>query len=104
MKTMSQKNVRAFMLISALLFVSQFSVQAVTPAFPGAEGGGMYTTGGRGGTVYYVNTLADTNTGNTTTREGTLRWCLGQTGKRTILFKVSGVITLGSSLSISKGM
>lgn len=91
-----------YLLISSIIF-APFFTQAVTPAFPGAEGGGMYTTGGRGGTVYYVNTLADTNTGNATTREGTLRWCLGQTGKRTILFKVSGIITLGSGLSISKG-
>lgn len=94
--------IRPFVLISSM-FLASFFAQAVTPAFPGAEGGGMYTTGGRGGTVYYVNTLTDNNTGNATTREGSLRWCLGQTGKRTILFKVSGLITLGSSLSISKG-
>lgn len=63
----------------------------------------MYTTGGRGGAVYYVNTLSDNSTGNSATHEGSLRWCLSQTGKRTILFKVSGLITLGSQLSISKG-
>ncbi|HEY5499744.1 MAG TPA: hypothetical protein VIK20_05095 [Bacteroidales bacterium] len=50
------------------------------------------------GSVYYVNTLVDNSTGNSTTHEGSLRWCLSQTGKRTILFKVSGIITLGSNL------
>lgn len=78
-------------------------VFAQTPAFPGAEGHGRYTTGGRGGNVYYVNNLTDVNTGNTTTREGSLRWCLNQTGPRTILFKVSGTIFLTSELKISRG-
>ena len=76
---------------------------AQTPAFPGAEGFGRYATGGRGGTVYYVNNLTDINSGNATTREGSLRWCLNQTGTKTILFKVSGTIMLTSNLSISKG-
>lgn len=91
------------MLATALLFLPQIQLKAVTPSFPGAEGGGMYSSGGRGGAVYYVNTLLDNSTGNSTTHEGSLRWCLSQTGKRTILFKVSGIITLGSDLSISKG-
>jgi hypothetical protein len=93
--------IRTFLLFS--VFSVFLSAEAATPAFPGAEGGGMYTTGGRGGAVYYVNTLLDNSTGNSTTHEGSLRWCLSQTGKRTILFKVSGLITLNSTLSISKG-
>jgi len=100
---MPKRHIRTFLLFSALFIFSPFAAKAITPAFPGAEGGGMYTTGGRGGTVYYVNTLLDNSTGNSTTHEGSLRWCLNQTGKRTILFKVSGLITLGSDLSISKG-
>lgn len=84
------------------VFISCISL-AQTPAFPGAEGHGRYTTGGRGGAIYYVNSLEDTNTGNTSTKEGTLRWCLSQSGTRTILFKVSGTINLKSNLSISKG-
>lgn len=90
-------------LISIICLMTGIALNAQTPAFPGAEGGGMFTTGGRGGAVYYVTSLDDTNTGNSTTKEGTLRWCLGQSGKRTILFKVSGVISLNSRLSISKG-
>ncbi|NDW08702.1 pectate lyase [Dysgonomonas sp. 520] len=77
---------------------------AQTPlAFPGAGGAGKYTTGGRGGTVYYVNTLEDTNTGSAIQREGSLRWCLNRSGKRTILFKVSGTIKLTSELRIKNG-
>lgn len=92
-----------YLLVSVLFVLPHLTTQAVTPAFPGAEGGGIYTTGGRGGAVYYVNTLADISEGSSATHEGSLRWCLNQTGKRTILFKVSGLITLTSSLSISKG-
>ena len=66
-------------------------------AFPGAEGGGMYVTGGRGGRVIYVTKLADDGT------EGTLRHAIEQTGPRTILFAVSGTIVLNEPLEIKHG-
>ncbi|MDR1526674.1 MAG: pectate lyase [Dysgonamonadaceae bacterium] len=89
-------------IVFLLLYAGVYcSLQAQIPAFPGAEGGGQFTTGGRGGTVYFVTSLADTNTGNTTTREGTLRWCLGRSGTKTIVFRVSGIIHLTSQLNIS---
>lgn len=59
------------------------------PAFPGAEGFGAGTTGGRGGRVIYVTTLAADPNGTT---PGSLNWALRQTGPRYVLFKVSGVI------------
>lgn len=68
-----------------------------TPAFPGAGGGGKYTSGGRGGRVLYVTKLTDDNS------QGTLRWAVNQTGPRTILFKVSGTIALNSALNINNG-
>jgi hypothetical protein len=69
-------------------------------AFPGAEGGGALVTGGRGGIIYYVTSLADTDT------PGTLRYAVSSstrfTTPLTVLFKISGIISLTSNLSIKK--
>jgi len=85
-----------------ILIVIMFHVlgangQVKLPAFPGAEGHGKYTTGGRGGRVIYVTSLADTNT------QGTLRYALNQSGARIIEFKLSGTIQLTSDLKITQG-
>lgn len=66
-----------------------------TPAFPGAEGGGMYASGGRGYDVYVVTNLLDYTTGETPI-EGSLRY--GLKNNTTIVFNVAGNIELKQSL------
>lgn len=70
-----------------------------TPAFPGAEGFGAYTRGGRGGQVYVVTTLADyAHTDEPV--EGSLRAAVEAEGPRTVVFRVGGYIALARLLEI----
>jgi hypothetical protein len=67
--------------------------QADIVAFPGAEGGGAYSFGGRGGKVIVVTSLADSG-------PGTLRDACEQGGARTVVFNVSGIIRIKTPLII----
>jgi hypothetical protein len=67
--------------------------QSDIPAFPGAEGGGKYSFGGRGGKVIVVTNLNDDG-------PGSLRWACEQGGARIIVFNVAGIIRLKTPLII----
>jgi len=69
-------------------------------AFPGAEGFGAGSRGGRGGRILLVTSLEDYDPKVQEPIPGTLRWACASEGPRIVLFRVSGNISLKSSLVI----
>jgi hypothetical protein len=83
----------------ALLGFAASPALAQLPGFPGAEGAGKYTTGGRGSTASPTTVLEVTNLNDA--GAGSLRQALNGTySSRTVVFRVCGVIHLVTQLSI----
>src|SRR6266498_181693 len=96
---MNISNLQSFLL--ALLFANRVlfplpwaaSEVSVIPAFPGAQGFGSTTPGGRGGKVIPVTNLNDSG-------DGSFRAACDAEGSRIIIFRVSGLISLASPIVV----
>ncbi len=83
----------SFLLKLVLLVFAMDLSYAQIPCFPGAEGFGTMTKGGRGGTVVFV-----TNTN--ASGEGSLRAAIEMEGPRIVVFRVGGTIEVNGTLMI----
>jgi len=78
-------------LLATLLILTPLT--AATPAFPGAEGFGADTPGGRGGKSVFVTNLNDSG-------PGSFRAACDATGPRIVIFRVGGLIDLKKNIKV----
>lgn len=88
---MKQKSTSAFFVLLAA-----YICNAQLPAFPGAEGFGKHTVGGRGGEVYHVNNLKDSG-------PGSFRDAVS-VSNRIVVFEVGGIIIISDRIGIKKNI
>lgn len=97
-------NLAAFLIVAVMLvphnvvragpaLIASVNAAIAPVAFPGAEGFGANTMGGRGGKIFEVVNLNDSGSGS-------LRACVDAAGARTCVFRIGGLIQLQSPLSI----
>ena len=82
-----------FLAICATVLIPETALSV--PAFPGAEGFGAQSIGGRGGKVLFVTSLDDSG-------PGSLRQAVETDGPRTVIFRVSGIVALKSAIVITR--
>lgn len=92
--------VRFVLIALAVLLLPGVPAETLLPAFPGAEGFGAATPGGRGGQVLFVTTLEDFIPGQEAPIPGSLRAAVNTQGPRYVLFRVAGTIDLKADLWI----
>lgn len=101
MKRKIARLLTGIMILSSVFSTVNVAAEDKVIAFPGAEGGGMYATGGRGCPVYIVDTLEDYDPATEEPIKGSLRDAVSA-DNRMIVFNVSGVIELKDALTITR--